>query len=159
METLTEKQPPEALTPDTENATYFDPNERNSTPSKFRRLMLYNRGTWHDRREENKRVTHRQDNLAILDSLSGQLELSDFQKKKARRIYDKLDLQNLGKPACLVAFGVCAVVANDDVHDGTRYWPTANDTCDLFTEIADNLGFTQNQQLSIILTIDHRRSE
>jgi hypothetical protein len=61
--------------------------------------MLYNRGTWHDRREENKRVTHRQDNLAILDSLSGQLELTRFQKQKARRIYDKLDLQNLGKPA------------------------------------------------------------
>lgn len=121
--------------------------------------MLYNRGTWKDRREENKRVTHRQDNLAILDSLSGQLDLSPYQKGEARRIFDELDLQNIGKSACLVAFGVCAVVANDDVRDGTRYWPTANETDDLFTEIATNLGFTENQQLSIILTVDHRRSE
>ncbi|QRD99703.1 hypothetical protein VOLN27_80 [Halorubrum virus VOLN27B] len=158
METLTEKQPPETITPDTENATYFDPNERNSESSKYERLMLYNRGTWLGPGEENKRVTHRQDNLAILDSLAGQLELTNYQKSEARRIYDSLDLQDLGKPASLVAFGVCVVVANDDVHDGTRYWPTANDTCDLFSEIADNLGFTENQQLSIILTVDHRRS-
>ncbi|UBF19282.1 hypothetical protein HRTV-17_gp83 [Halorubrum phage HRTV-17] len=159
METLTEKQPPEVITPDTENATYFDPNERNADSDKFKRLMLYNRGTWLGPGEENKKVTHRQDNLAILDSLSGQLELTPFQKEKARRIYDSLDLQDLGKPACLVAFGVCALVANDDVHDGTRYWPTANDTCELFENIAGNLGFTENQQLSIILTIDHRRPE
>lgn len=158
METLTEKQPPETITPDTENATYFDPNERNSESSKFERLMLYNRGTWLGPGEENKRVTHRQDNLAILDSLSGQLELTSYQKSEARRIFDSLDLQDLGKPASLVAFGVCVVVANDDVYDGTRYWPTANDTCGLFSEIADNLGFTENQQLSIILTVDHRRS-
>jgi hypothetical protein len=41
----------------------------------------------------------------------------------------------------------------------TRYWLTANVTCELFENISDNLGFTENQQLSIILTIDHRRSE
>jgi len=159
MESPKEKHPPETITPDTENATYFDPNERNNNPSKFRRLMLYNRGTWKDRREENKKVTHRQDNLAILDSLAGQLDLTRFQKEKARRVFDALELGKLGKSVSLVAFGVCTLVANDDVPNGTRYWPTSNNTCSLFESIADDLGFTENQQLSIILTIDHRRIE
>lgn len=158
-----ETEPSTVLTPDTDNATYFDPNEveettnRKGTSVNHRRLRLYNRGTWKDRREENKKVTHRQDNLAILDALSSQLELTSFQKTKARTIFGNLELGQLGKPARLVAFGVCAVVANDDVPDGSRYHPQMNDPDDVFEHIADRLEFTERQLHSIIGVITARR--
>lgn len=157
MEEISEEQPSEVITPDTENATYFDPYESNDRSQHFKRLRLYNRNTWKDRREENKEVTHRQDNLAILDALSGGLSLNSFQKKKCRRIFDKLDLQEIGKSVRLVAFGVCACVANDDVHDGTRYYPTSKTNDDQFEGIVDDLEFTDSQIHNIIGVIQHRR--
>lgn len=156
--TSTEKVPPETSTPDTENATYFRPEESNSQ-SRFELLRFYNRGTWKDRREENKEVRHRQDNLAIFDALSGQLSLTDHQKKKGRRIFDDLDLQQLGESARLVAFGVCINVVNDDVRNGTRYWPTAEDTDEEFDSMSDNLDFYTSEVLSIIYKVNHERSE
>jgi hypothetical protein len=150
MKETTEKEPSTVLTPDTPNATYFDPSENNTRGEHYRRLRLYNRGTWKDRREENKEVRHRADNLSVLDAISSQVELNPYQKKEARRFLDTLNLQDLGMSISVVSFGICAVVANEDVHDGTRYWPTSNDTDDLFREIARNLHFTESQQLSII---------
>lgn len=158
MESPSEKVPPEVITPDTKNATFFNPDESN-TEQRFKLLRFYHRGTWKDRRTENKKVRHRQDNLAIYDALSSQLTLTDWQKKKGRRIFDGLDLQLLGKSARLVAFGVCILVANDDVVDGTRYWPNASDTDEEFTQIKDNLDFRDSQVLSIISLVDRRRSE
>ncbi len=159
-DSIEEKEPSEVLTPDTENATHFDPDDvHGSTPINYKRLRLYNRNTWKDRREENKEVTHRQDNLAIYDALAGQLELTDYQKEKGRRIFDKLELEKLGKPARLIAFGVCAVVANDDVHDGSRYHPQMNNPDELFVEIMDNLDFTVSQLHSTIGVVNNRRVE
>lgn len=148
-----EKEPSEVLTPDTKNATYFDPTEAEESSINYRRLRLYNRNTWSDRREENKEVTHRRDNLAILDALAGQLELTDYQKSEARRVFDELNLGKIGKPARLIAFGVCAVVANDDVPDGSRYHPRMNDPDELFEQIADNLEFTTTQRHMILSVI------
>lgn len=166
MKTLTEKQPSDVLTPDTPNATYFDPNEvpdthveGNPRVVNYDRLRSFNRNTWKDRREENKQVTHRQDNLAILDCISTQLELNSFQKKKARRIFDSLDLQDIGKKAKLVAFGVCVVVANDDYSETNRYYPTRNDSPERFDNLAGKLGFTERQIQSVIGVVDYRRSE
>ena len=158
MEETTEKEPSEVITPDTPNATYFKPSE-GSNPEKFKRFRSYNRGTWKDRREEDKRVTHRQDNLAIFDAISTQVELNSYQKQEARRTFDNLDLQRIGRQARLVAFCVCAVVANDDVHDGHRYWPTANNTDDAFERLAEALGFRDNQILSVMGKVDSRRSQ
>lgn len=164
METVEEVEPSEILTPDTDNATYFVPSEAkeptrvpNDRTLNYKRMRLYNRNTWKDRREENKEVTHRQDNLAIIDALSGQLELTGWQKSKARRVYDKLELGQLGKPARLVAFGVCATVANDDVHDGSRYHPRMNEPDELFESLANDLEFTEGQLHSIVGVINHRR--
>lgn len=162
----TETEPSTVLTPDTENATYFDTSEvkesnltnEKSTSVNYKRLLLYNRGTWKDRREENKEVTHRRDNLAILDAISGQLELNSYQKKKARRVYDDLDLGELGKPAKLIAFGVCAVVANDDVPGGSRYHPQMGNPDELFEELADDLSFTMSQLHSVIGVVNNERS-
>jgi hypothetical protein len=161
----TETEPSTVLTPDTENATYFDAEDveestnEKGTSVNHSRLRLYNRNTWKDRREENKEVTHRRDNLAILDALSGQLELTKHQKAKARRIFDNLNLGDLGKPARLIAFGVCAVVANDDVPNGSRYHPQMNDPDELFVGIAENLEFSDKQLHSVVGVVNNRRME
>lgn len=159
-DSIKEKEPSHVLTPDTENATFFDPKEVNaSTSVNYKRLRLYNRNTWKDRREENKEVTHRQDNFAIYDALAGQLELTDYQKEKGRRVFDRLELDDLGKPARLIAFGVCAVVSNDDVHGGSRYHPQMNNPDELFEHIIERLGFTIGQLHSVIGVVNDRRIE
>lgn len=162
-DSITEKEPSTVLTPETENATYFDSSEvketnnTGKTPVNYKRLQLLNRGTWDSRYEENKEVTHRQDNLAILDALSGQLELTDYQKQKARRIFDSLNLGKLGKPVRLIAFGVCIVVANDDVYNGCRYHPQMNEPDELFIEMADRLNFSTKQLHSVLGVVKNRR--
>jgi len=161
----TEKEPSEVLTPDTENATYFnyneaeEPNSYSKTPVNYKRIQLLNRGSWHSRYEENKEVTHRRDNLAILDALSSQVELTNFQKKKARRIFDELELGKMGRSVRLVAFGVCAVVANDDVANGSRFHPQMKNSDELFEGLADRLGFTEGQLHTIIGVVNNRRTE
>lgn len=152
----TEELPPDYLTPNTENATFFKPEESND-PEHFDRLRLYNRGTWKDRREENKAVTHREDNLAILNAIACQLDLPKFQKSEAQRIFDQLDLQRIGKKASVVAFGVCLIVANQYCPRGKRYWPTGNNTDTEFERIADDLGLNTSRQLSIIHVVNYRK--
>lgn len=162
-ESFEEKEPSEVVTPDTENATYFNPDEAGNsnwtgtTPVNYSRLLLYNRDTWKDRWEENKEVKHRQDNLAILDALSGQLELNSYQKKEARRFFDALDFGEIGKSIRLISFGVCVVIVNEDVHNGCRYHPQMNDPDELFVEMADNLDFSDSQIHSTMGIISNKR--
>lgn len=158
MQETTEKEQSEVISPDTKNATYFHPEESNRQ-AHFERLRSYNRGTWKDRREENKEVTHRIDNLAIFDALSGQLDLTDYQTQEARCFFDNLELGQLGKPTRLVAFGVCAVVANEDVPDGTRYHPSHVDPDPYFQRVVDDLEFSESQLHSIIGQIRARRRQ
>lgn len=154
----TETEPSIVLTPDANDATHFDLDDvHRSSPINYRRLLLLNRGTWKNRWEENKHVTHRRDNMRILDAISGQLELTDYQKKKARNLFDEIELGEIGKPVRLIAFGVCAIVANEDVPDGCRYHPQMNDPCELFVHIADRLDFTEAQLHSIIGKVSHLR--
>jgi hypothetical protein len=164
MEEITESEPSEVITPDTQNATYFDPNDceapmkvPNDRTVDYNRLRLYNRNTWTDRREENKEVTHRQDNLAIYDAISSHVELNSYQKSQGRKLFDRLDLGDIGKSARLVAFGVCVVVANDDVPGGSRYHPNMKNPSGLFHSLSQELGFEKNQLLSIIGIINSRR--
>jgi hypothetical protein len=149
MDSITEKEPSEVVTPDTENATFFNPDESNR-PEHFKLLRFYNRGTWKDRREENKKVRHRQDNIAILDALSGQLSLTDYQKSEARRLFDEINLQKMGHKTSLIAFCLCAILANEDVPDGHRYYPTAKNTDAEFTSMQDNLEFSDHKVLSVM---------
>lgn len=152
-----EIEPSVVLTPDADNATYFDPEDASGSNSiNYKRLMLYNRGTWYDRREENKELTHRRDNLAVYDSLSSQLDLTEYQKEEGRRIFDELNFGTIGKPVRLVAFGVCIIVANDDVPNGVRYHPQMNDPDQLFIKIAERLNFTEKDLHSIMGVVKSR---
>jgi hypothetical protein len=157
MEYIKEEEPSEVITPDTENATWFNPNESNNSDL-FEVLRFYNRGTWKDRREENKELRHRQDNLAIFDALAGQLSLTSYQKQEGRRTFGELELGELGHATRLIAFGVCVVVANDDVHGGHRFYPTAKGTDEEFRSMQRDLGFNSNTVLSVMGKIDARRS-
>lgn len=162
-DSIKEREPSKVLTPDTENATHFNADEVDSsfwkgpTSVNYKRLLIYNRNTWKSRYEENKEVTHRQDNLAILDAISGQLDLNKFQKDKARRIFEDINLGKLGKPARLIAFGVCTVVVNDDVPYGSRYHPQMTNPDETFVSLAESLGFTDNQLHSIVSVVENER--
>lgn len=157
MEEITEKEPSEVLTPDANNATFFKPSEGSDNHhQKYKRLRLYNRGTWKDRREENKEVTHRRDNLAILDAIASQLDLTDYQKSESRRTFDGLELGDIGKPADLIAFAVCIVVANDEVK-GTRYYPTKKSTDGIFSRVSGRLGYSVKKEQAAIGNVEDRR--
>jgi len=146
-----EKEPSPTLTPNAENSTHFDPSEVNgTTPINYKRLQLLNRGTWNSRYEENKEVTHRQDNEAILDAVCGQLQLTDYQKKESKRILEDLDLQDIGKKVRLVAFGICVVVANRDARDGKRYHPQSPSLDPLFEDTRKSLKLSKTQTYSIM---------
>lgn len=156
-----DEEVPTVLTSATENATNINPNDASSEKQrkKFSRLTKYNRGIWNGPRRENKEVTLSQDNLAIFDALAGQVGLTDYQKKEGRRILQRLNLGKLGRSVSLVAFSICALVANDDVPDGHRYWPTAKDTDDEFSRVADGLSYRDETVLSVMITVDAHREE
>lgn len=163
-----DEEVPTVLTSATENATNINPNEASydDQPAKFRdygtptyeKFSQYNRG-WNGPRRENKEVNHNQDNLAIFDALAGQVELNGYQKSEGRRILQRLNLGELGRPVNLIAFSICAIVANDDVPDGNRYWPTSNDNDEDFCRVESNLDHDEGTILSGMLTVDSRREQ
>lgn len=110
-------------------ATSFNPNDAplskrlDGTESRrghYRRLKQKNmsggNGQWRDRRQETE------DNAAaIVDSVAGQLELTDYQHTEARRIFNNLpESFNQAYSTAKLAFAVCAVVG---WHDGRNYHP------------------------------------
>ena len=168
MNNNTEEEMPSVLTSETENATNINYNEasyedqpdkyRNYGTPKYKRLSLYNRG-WNGPNRENKEVTHRQDNLAVFDALAGQLELTSYQKTKGKATIDKLDLQRIVRSIDLVALCACILVANDDVVDGYRYWPRANNADADFQRVIDGIDYDLDDVLSMMLKLDSLRDE
>lgn len=171
------------LTSATENATNINPNEASydDQPAKYsdygtptyEKFTRYNRG-WNGPKRENKEVNRNQDNLAIFDALSGRVGLTDYQKSKGRRTLTQLDLPKIGKSVDVVAFAICILVANDDVHNGHRYWPngdkdnhpeaftswkSVSDPDNPFEIVADSLSHDEAAILSVLRTVDSRRDE
>lgn len=153
MENVNEKEPPDVLTSDTENRTTIPvkdapPHRR----EKFRKFRAYNTDMWNGPRRENTEQIRRQDNLHTYDAIAAQMDLTDFQKHRGRRVFDDLHVKSLGKPVEHIIFGVCLAVANEDVPEGTRYWPhpesAAND--ETFRDVADSLGLDLKEQLSVV---------
>lgn len=140
--------------PDTDNRTKFHPGDADhdqkhrldgtaTFEQHYSRLARHNTGVFNGKwADENKRA--RQDKLALFDALAGQLELTDYQKKTGRQVFDNLNLRDLSTPdgidSPLVAVMVAAVVAR---RDGRMYHPLANEESndDLFTDLLDDLGY------------------
>lgn len=154
-----EKQPPEVITSDTENATQVRPDE--APPHKrqqFERFRAYNTGLWNGPRRENTEQIRRQDDLHRYDAMASSIGLTDYQQQRGRKVLDDLDFQTLGLPIDNIIFGVTVVVANEAIEDGYRYWPhpeaSAND--ERFAEFADEIGMNQREQLSVVQKIRSR---
>lgn len=153
MEQPEEREPPDVITSDTDNATTIQPREAPPEKrEKFRVFRAYNTGTWNGPRRENKEVTYRQDNLHRYDALASTLNLNDYQRKRGRKVLeDFTPLRELGIDVDVIIFGICVIVANADVPDGSRYYPHPEATGDAgFEEVADALDFDQHDQISAI---------
>lgn len=152
MEHTEEREPPNVMTSDTKNATTIQPKEAPpSKRAKFRRFRAYNTGTWNGPKRENKEVVRRQDDLHRYDSLASSLSLTDYQKKAGRKLFDKIDVSKKSIGVDTVIFAVCAMVANDDVEDGSRYYPHPEAKGDDdFEKVAESLGLGRYDQISAI---------
>jgi len=146
MERVDEQQPPTVVTSDTDNATQIRPDDAPAHKRhQFERFRAYNRGLWNGPKRENKEEMFRQDNLHRFDAIASAVDLTRSQKARGRTVFDGLDWQELGTHIDFIIFGVCCAVANDDVDDGTRYWPHPDATGDAaFEEIAADLGLCQS---------------
>lgn len=144
-----ESQSEPLVSPDTEERTRFNPEEADPEHrAKFERLFKYNTGVYNGEwADESKR--RRMDNLAIYDAISSQLELTPFQKRRGRELFDSLNLRRLGYPAEMVAFCVCVAVARED---GREYHPFRADrnNDEVFLELAEDLGFRTKQIASCL---------
>lgn len=128
------------VSPDTKNATKFHPSEAPPGQEEYwKRLAGYNSGLYNGYWEEAEE-TRRIENLAIFDAISGQLELTPFQKRVGRMHFEELNIREIGYGAALTAFAVCMIVAAED---GRRYSPRAKpeNTDSEFVRIADSLDF------------------
>ncbi|MFC6717927.1 hypothetical protein ACFQGT_09830 [Natrialbaceae archaeon GCM10025810] len=127
------------ISPDTENATHFHSVEApEKHRKKFRRLHGYNTGVYNGQWAD-KAELRRLDNLAVFDAVSSQLELTPFQKRRGRLLFDSLDLRRIGYRASLVAVCVAAYVCRED---GRMYHPyrKSENNDELFVEFLEYLG-------------------
>lgn len=147
-----EMRPPKSVVSDLENATVIrsdeaPPNKR----AKFSRFQKHNRDTWNGPERENKEVKRRQSNLHRYDAISSSLELTSYQQQRGREIIDDLGIKDIGLRLDVIVFGLCVLLANNDVRDGKRYYPNAGAADDrLFEEMADTLDLSQPKQASIV---------
>lgn len=128
------------VSPDTGNATKFHPSEAPPEQEAYwKRLAGYNSGVYNGFWEDKAEI-RRLDNLAVFDSISSQLELTNHQKRIGRMQFDELNIREFGYSVELIAFAVCAIVAAED---GRRYSPRAKseNTDSEFAYLADSLDF------------------
>jgi hypothetical protein len=162
MDSPEERQPPDVITSDTDNATKIQPKEAPpGKRAKFRRFRAYNTDMWNGPRRENTEQFRRQDNLHRYDSIASSLNLNDYQKSRGRKVLDDIKVNLLGIEVDSIIFGICTLVANKDVDNGTRYWPQhpdqeRTDNDGRFEEVADSLNLGWKKQMSIIKKVQSR---
>lgn len=158
MEHTEEREPPDVMTSDTNNATKVHPEDAPPHKrEKFRRFKAYNRGTWNGPKRQNKEVVRRQDNLHRYDSLSSSLGLNDYQQSRGRSLLDEFDFMKEGVKVDNIIFGICVIIANDDVKDGCRYYPNPNaPDDDVFEEVGNSLELDLSQQASAVEKVRSR---
>lgn len=109
-------------------------------------------GKWKQRRRETRKNAS-----AILDAIAGQMQLTDFQKRKAHRLFSDLPSEyNESRPTALLALVIAALAARED---GRSYHPnqcasTSNITNN-FTKIASELGFSYSRVYGCWQSVKH----
>jgi hypothetical protein len=92
-----------------------------------------------------------QDNAAIFDAISSQLELPQPVRDRGHRFLKRESLRDFGHPTRLVIFCLCAQLYNIKARDEYRYHPNRSDANnpDRYLRVADNLDLRTNQILSV----------
>ncbi|WP_338728843.1 hypothetical protein [Haladaptatus sp. DJG-WS-42] len=134
--------------PDTNNAThirYQDIEGATEDYFKFKNLDFYNRGLknggW-----VNKKWYNYQNNLHLIEIISGHLELTTFQLSSVRHSFLSLNLREWGQRAELIAFCVCAVIVHQDETERSYHYNQKPENRDkLFSEVAKNLGLSEKE--------------
>ncbi len=126
------------ISPDTENATHFHALEAPpELREKFTRFHGYNTGVYNGHWADKEEI-RRLDNLNLFDAISSYLELTKYQNKLGRNLFDSLNLKHFGYSADLIAVCVAAYVCR---LDGRMYHPSRSDSNndDLFVSFVDGL--------------------
>jgi len=150
-----ESSPEPTTQPDTENHTQFyaadgeyhtrrrmDGSE--TFENYYRRLASLNTGVRNGKWADESKL-RRQEKLAIYDAIAGQLELTPYQKRRGRLLFDRLSVSELSSPGGidtpLVAVCVAAVVVRED---GRMFHPSRSEKRNdgLFTALLDDIGYT-----------------
>jgi len=152
MEEIQEREPPEVITSDTENATKVHPSDAPSHKYRqFQKFRAYNTGMWNGEERENTEQFRRQDDLHRYDSVASSLELTDYQKSKGRQMLDDFDAHSFGYSIDHIIFAICVLVANDDVAEGSRYYPHPEASGDeAFVSVGESLGLDRADQVSAV---------
>lgn len=131
-----------------ERATTFDGGDApsgerldgsESLQNYYDRLSVWNslgwNGKWKDRNRETTKNT-----TAIVDAVAAQMELTDYQKAEAQRMFSNLpDRYNQARSTALLALCICAIVG---VQDGRNYHPSQvkyNTADNIFVDIANEI--------------------
>jgi hypothetical protein len=161
MDEVEEKLPRASMMSDTDNQTTIPAEE--APPHlkwKYRKFRAFNRGV-HPWCEDNTEVVRNQDKLHLFDAIASRLDLGRYQQERGRKLTEDLDLSDMSGPGVNaegLIWGICAVIANADVHDGTRYWPhpSSEKNCDVFRSVAEEFDLTRDQQMSVIQKVRAR---
>lgn len=159
--------------PDTDNATYFLGKDASlgsfeadyrklDKQEHFKHLKKLNSGWNTGLNWYNNRLNTYQMAKDAINAISGQLDLTDKERSRARDHYVNLDREKLGLKAQLVAYCVCAyVVENNDRNQNRRSHPNVPDeaTDDLFQEVADSIGLCQKSIVKTYCKIASRLPE
>lgn len=123
------------VSPDTDNATHFHYTEAPiEHQAKFKRFHGYNSGIYNGSWADETKI-RRLDNLNLFDAIANWLDLTRYQHRHGRELFDELPLKQLGYRAEIVAFCVCIVVARAD---DRYYHPQRSDAHNdrLFDDVA-----------------------
>jgi hypothetical protein len=159
-EELSEAYAPLA-TPDTNNATSItwqdetvprypqDGYPGETYRERFKNFDLLNQGAYNGQKWENKDLVRYRLNEWGTRSVASQVELLPWQTSKASTYIHSLQLNEWGKNASLVMFGICSLLVHEDSNDVRKTYPDCTDRDPLFEKIQLSLGITDKQVRSI----------
>ena len=143
--------------PDTNNHTKFYGNDQDAGYNgKFRldgtatfeqhygRLALLNEGIYTGKWADQS-AKWRQDQLALFDAISGQLELTRYQKQIGRQQVDELDFRELTSPAVDTTLALIMLAAVVCRQDGRMYHPSRGDNTNdpLFVDYLSTFDYSE----------------
>jgi hypothetical protein len=115
----------------------------------YRRLAIANSLDWNGKWRDEGRATIK-DNLAIVNAIGSQLELTSYQKQRSEVLFESLPKELYGAyESALLALCVCGIAARED---GRDYHPNNahpnSDTDTEFTAIFDEISAGYKQLYS-----------